>query len=297
MTSGSVPSAMRTRTLSDLTRRGLFTRALLVAVLAALFAIARPAHAAYGTFKLKSPEVNEVSGAWHIYVTLELPKAPLTAHQSMKFLFTKTMVYERSLIDGHAEPVINRQALQNQTPSVESLDVDFADPSGKIFKGTRFDFGLTRTRGYEAGEYKVEVRTADGTTVGGSASLILKGDNPVVDRRAMAFNAKEKSIKKVDAYDAGASQAKNDEPVAPTTNGPGEVTPTGTATGFVPKEGLEETDEEKLKTRPKGCGCEVVNLGPKWSQSNGGGAAIFFFLSVLGIGIVSARRRSAQRDS
>ena len=157
----------------------------------ALVALTAQAQAADGSFKLKSSDATEVSGAWHVYVTIELPKAPLTAHQPMKFLFTKTMVYERSLVDNQKDPVINRQVLQNQTPTVESLDVDFADPSGKVFKRTRFDFGLTRARGYEAGEYKVELRTPDGTTVGGTANLVLKGDNPVVDRRAMAFNAKE----------------------------------------------------------------------------------------------------------
>ncbi len=266
-------------------RQALFA---LLAAIATLISFPRAAHAV-GTFKLKSTDVNEVSGAWHIYVTIELPKAPLTAHQSMKFLFTKTAVYERSLVDGHDQPVMNRQALQNQTPSVESLDVDFADPSGKIFKGTRFDFGLTRARGYEAGEYKVEVRTSDGTTIGQSANLTLKGDNPVVDRRAIAFNAKEKSIKKVDAYDAGANQAKNDEePVAATNNGPSEVTPTGTATGFVPQEGFQETDEEKIKTRPKGCGCHVPGSG-------GPGTAAFFLLPVIGIGLVAARRRASRR--
>jgi len=36
--------------------------------------------------------------------------------------------------------------------------------------------------------------------------------------------------------------------------GSGEVTPMGTATGFVPKEGMQETEEEKIKTRPRGCG-------------------------------------------
>lgn len=262
---------------------------VLIAMLATILALPHTAEAATGTFKLKSNEANEVSGAWHIYVTIELPKAPLTAHQSMKFLFTKTMVYERSLVDGHNEPVINRQPLQNQTPSIESLDVDFADPSGKIFKGTRFDFGLTRTRGYEAGEYKVEVRTSDGTTIGQPANLTLKGDNPVVDRRAIAFNAKEKSIKKVEGYDAGANQAKNDDaPVAAANNGPAEVTPMGTATGFVPAEGMQETDEEKIKTRPKGCGCDVPG-------QTGPGAALFFLLPVLGIGLVAVRRRNARR--
>jgi MYXO-CTERM domain-containing protein len=229
--------------------------ALAMACLALVTTFARDAHA-LGTFKLKSSEATEVSGAWHIYVTIELPKPPLTAHQSMKFNFTKTMAYERALIDGHNEPVLNRQALQNQTPSIESLDVDFADPSGKIFKGTRFDFGLTRTRGYEAGEYKVEVKTSDGATIGSPATLILKGDNPVVDRRAIAFNAKESGVKKVDAGVGGQNVAQNDDTPA-AQNNMGEVTPTGTAQPFIPKEGFQKTSEEEIKTRPKGCGCTV----------------------------------------
>lgn len=259
----------------------------LLAAIAMLLSFPSAAHAA-GTFKLRSTEVNEVSGAWHIYMTIELPKPPLTAHQPMRFLFTKTMVYERSLVDGRDEPVINRQALQNQSPSVESVDVGFSDPTGKIFKGTRFDFGLNRARGYEAGEYKVEVRTSDGTTIGQPAKLILKGDNPVVDRRSIAFNAKDKSIKKIEGYDAGASQAKDDEPIAATSNGPAEVTPTGTATGFVPAEGFMETEEENLKTRPKGCGCEAVG-------TTGPSAALLFLVPVIGAGVIAARRRAARR--
>ncbi len=251
-----------------------------------LFGIVPSANAATGVFKLKSTEVNEVSGAWHLYVSISLPKAPLTAHQSMKFLFTKEVVYERSLVDNQKDPVINRQVLQNQTPSVENLEVDFANASGKIFANTRFDFGLTRTRGYEAGEYKVELRTSDGVTIGGTARLVLKGDNPVVDRRAIAFSAKDKGIKKIEGYDAGANQAKNDD-VAPVNNGPSEVTPTGTATGFVPKEGFNETEEEKIKTRPKGCGCEVPGNG-------GPSTALFFLLPIVGIGLIAIRRRSSR---
>ncbi|MBX3192453.1 MAG: hypothetical protein KF819_36015 [Labilithrix sp.] len=255
---------------------------LALACLALLTTFALDAKAV-GTFKLKSTEATEVSGAWHIYVTIELPKAPLTAHQSMKFLFTKTMAYERSLIDGHNDPVVNRQALQNQTPSVESLDVDFADPSGKIFKGTRFDFGLTRTRGYEAGEYKVEVRTSDGTTIGAAQNLILKGDNPVVDRRAIAFNAKDPGVKKVEAYDGGAKVAQNDEPSAAATN-MGEVTPTGVAQPFIPKEGFEKVPEEEIKTRPGGCGCMVPDAAS---------AGVLAWLAPLaGLGVLVRRRRA-----
>ena len=239
---------------------------------------------AAGTFKLKSTEATEVSGAWHIYVTLELPKAPLTAHQTMKFVFTKTMAYERSLIDGHAEPVLSRQALQNQTPSFESLDVDFADPTGKIFKGTRFDFGLTRARGYEAGEYKVEVRTSDGTNVGGPQTLILKGDNPVVDRRAIAFSAKNPGVKKIEGYDAGV-KANDEAPVA-AANTMGEVAPSGTATPFIPKEGFEKTPEEEIKQRPSACGCEVpggVDMG-----------SLAWLAPLGGIGLARIRRRRSR---
>jgi MYXO-CTERM domain-containing protein len=255
--------------------------ALVLACLALVTAFARDASAA-GTFKLKSTEATEVSGAWHIYVTIEMPKPPLTAHQSMKFLFTKTMAYERALIDGHSEPVLNRQALQNQTPSVESLDVDFADPSGKIFKGTRFDFGLTRTRGYEAGEYKVEVKTSDGVQIGSPQTLILKGDNPVVDRRAIAFNAKEPGVKKVEGYDGGAKGGSNDDNTPAAANNMGEVTPTGTAQPFIPKEGYEKTSEEEIKTRPKGCGCSVPG---------GVDAGTLLWLAPLAGLLVFARRR------
>ncbi|MBS2018770.1 MAG: MYXO-CTERM sorting domain-containing protein [Deltaproteobacteria bacterium] len=266
--------------------------ALTLACLAVLTLFARDASAA-GTFKLKSSEATEVSGAWHIYVTIELPKAPLTAHQSMKFHFTKTVAYERALIDGHNEPVLNKQALQNQSPSIESLDVDFADPSGKIFKGTRFDFGLTRTRGYEAGEYKVEVRTSDGVTIGSPQNITLKGDNPVVDRRAIAFNAKDPSVKKVDAYDGGANQAKNDNNEPSAANNMGEVTATGTAKPFIPKEGFEKTQEEEIKVKPSGCGCSVPGSDP---SSPFGPESLLWLAPLAGIGVAFRfrRRRAAQ---
>lgn len=256
----------------------------LLGVLVALVVFGLPgdAQAAAGNFKLQSTEPTEVGGAWKVRVRIELPKAPLTAHQTMKFVFTKTMVYERSLVDGRNDPVTNPTALQNQQPSFESLDVDFADATGKIFKITFFDFSLTRDRGYEAGEYKVELRTSDGVTIGSPQNLKLKGDNPVVDRRAITFNAKEKSIKKVEGYDAGAGPvAKNDEPAAVSNNG--EVTPTGTAKPFVPNEGYQHTDEEEIKTRPKGCGCDV----PGASDTG----ALLAMLPLAGIGLAAFRRR------
>lgn len=277
-----MPSVMR----NSIVLRPL--RLALLALFATVVSLAVTADAATGSFVLKTKEANETGGAWRIFTKIELPKAPIVAHQSMRFLFKKTMVYERSLVDGRSEPVINRTALTGETPSTESLDVNFGDATGKIYKGTNFDFALTRTRGYEAGEYEVELRTADNVIVGGKQTLILKGDNPVVDRRAMAFNAKDSKVKKVEGYDAGANQANNDNELPANANnnagGNGEVTPMGTATGFVPKEGLQETEEEKIKTKPGGCGCETVG-----QRSNA--SALLGLLPILGLGVLAYRRR------
>ncbi len=179
---------------------------------------------------------------------------------------------------------MNRTPLVNQTPSVESLDVDFADPSGKIFNRTNFDFSLTRTRGYEAGEYKVQVRTSDGTDVGTATTIILKGDNPVVDRRAITFNAKEKSIKKVDTGLDGGAEASDDTPAAAVpTNG--DVAASGSAAPFIPPEAFQKTPEEEARDHPKGCGCAVPGL----AETAGAGAASLPL--VLGLAAVRRRRR------
>jgi MYXO-CTERM domain-containing protein len=256
--------------------------AILLSTLLTLLLVPATALAA-GTFKLKNTEVQEVSGAWHIYCTVELPKAPSHAHQTMRFVFTPTAVYERALVDGHSEPVTNRQALQNQAPSTESLDVDFADPSGKIWKGTRFDFGLTRTKGYQAGEYEVKLRTSDGVDIGGALRITLKGDNPVVDRRAITFNAKEPAIKKVDTgLDGGTKVAKNDD-VGPSPMST-DVAPSGKSEPFVPQSAYNKTPEEEIKERPKGCGCSAPGASPY-------GLAWLAAAGLLGAALVVARRR------
>lgn len=248
-------------------------------VFALVLTLSSSARAA-GTFKLKQNDATEVSGAWHIYVKIELPKAPPMAHQPLRFVFTKTMVYERSLIDGKSEPVVNRTTLTGQNPQVESLDVDFADASGKIYKGTNFDFGLKRDRGFEAGEYKMQLRTPDGTDIGTAATLTLKGDNPVVDRRSIAFNAKDTSIKKYDnGVDAGPKVAKNDEEVASPVQG--DVQASGTPAPFVGKDAYNHTAEEDIKVEPKsGCGCSIP----------GGDTEAFFALPGTALALLGALR-------
>jgi hypothetical protein len=249
------------------------------ATLLAVVVFATAAHAA-GSFKLKTTTAGEVGGSWHLFVKLELGRPPITAHVPMKFLFTKEAVFERDLVDGHGDtPVTNQMVLTNQTPNVESLDVDFADASGKIFKGTNFDFSLARDRGYEAGIYKVEVRTTDGVNIGSAQRLTLNGDNPVVDRRSITFNASPKS-KKIPTLglDAGANGApQNDD--APAQNA--DVAPSGSAAPFIPQDAYQKTPEEEVKTRPAGCGCVTAGGGMRAGDETALAGIAFFGLMLL----------------
>lgn len=256
--------------------RSVFSYCVLVVL--SLFAV--PAFAA-GKVTMSQTEVNEVSGAWRVRMTIELPKAPSMPHMPMKFVFTPTAVYERTLVDGKTEPVTNRVSLTGQNPNIEGLDVDFADASGKVFNRTRFDFGVTRTRGFQAGEYKLQVRTGDGTDIGAPTTITLKGENEVVDRRSISFNAKDPKIKKVESgLDGGTEKPKNDD-VAPANNG-GDVEASGTAAPFVPADAYNRTSEEEVKVRPKGCGCDIP------SQA----ASPFSVLVLAGLGALLLRRRS-----
>jgi hypothetical protein len=231
--------------------------------------------AAYGTYRLRSTEANEAGGQWHIYLRIDLPNAPSLPHMPMKFSFTLLTEYERALTDGSKDPVLNRIPMQNQLPKIESLDVDFADGTGKIFKTTNYDFSLTRARGYEAGEWKMQVKTSDGQDVGTPQTVTLHGDNPVVDRRSISFATKPKETKK----DAGTEVAQND--TAPTST---EVTPVGTAPPFIPAEGFQKTDEEQIHTKPGGCGCDIP--GPTQS-----GLAVF--VTGAALALLAIRRKRA----
>lgn len=253
-------------------------------MLSAFFAVVLAAgDALASSWKLKSSEATEVSGAWHVYVSIDLNSPPALAHVPMKFLFTRTAVYERALVDGQKDPVTNRIVLSNQMPQQLSLDVDFADGTGKVFKGTRFDFGLTRTVGFEAGEYKVQLRSADGQEIGSPQNITLKGDNEVVDRRSITFSAKGgKDVKKVDDGVKRETPAKADDTVAAAPQN-GDVAPVGNAAPFIPADAYNKTEEEEaVRERPKGCGCSVPGSAP----------GSLGWLAVPGLtGLVVARRR------
>jgi hypothetical protein len=219
--------------------------------------VAEDAHAAGGTAKLIQSESQEASGTWRVYVRIDLAKAPATPHVPMKFVFTKVAEYERTLVDGKTDPVETRTPLVNQSPTIESIDVGFADTAtGTTYKNTKFDFQITRVRGYVAGEYKLSIRTSDGTEIAKDLALTLKGKNEVVDRRAMNFTSDPKVKKVDDGIDAGAKAAA---PTGPAAGGNGDVEAVGDAPPFIPDSARVETEEEHGKVKPNsGCGCDIA---------------------------------------
>jgi MYXO-CTERM domain-containing protein len=244
------------------------------AVITAAVALAPRVALAAGSVTLASREPVEEDGRWKLKMSIDFGGIPQLPHVPMIFAFTPTVLYERALTDKSPEkPVINRMPLSNQQGINESMDVGFADASGKIFKITKFDFVIRRDHGFEAGEYELKIkREDDGVQMGQTIRLILKGDNPVVDRRAIVFAGDKPKSKKVDADkkdDDKKDEDKKDEPAAADEKKTGD--------------GEEKTGGDVPKVPPKqgGCGCEVAGDPAR------PGAA----LAALGIVAVFARRR------
>jgi len=221
----------------------------LVSILAffGVFVLTTQTALAAGSITYSKTHITEANGGWHLQMTIVYGVA----------------YFESYLDDKHGEKPQKRTIpLVGQTPINESVDVDFADTRGKIFDRTRFDFTISRSHNFAAGEYDVVVNRADGAQIGNKVKLILEGDNPVIDRRAISFvdSSKKKDDKPVTsatAAPAGTESAPGAEsaPAAATESTPdpassaspsAEETPDPTAAAKVPPGGS------------KGCGCRTV---------------------------------------
>lgn len=222
----------------------------------------------------KKTTIEEADKSWKIALEVHLDRAPDVAHMPVRFAFTPRSYFERALVDGRKEPVTRRIPLEHQQPIIESVDVGFLDPgTGKTARRTRFSFNVTRERGFEAGTYEVQVTDArTDRELGGKATLTLKGDNEVIDRRSMVFQEKPRPEKTQAAQKAAAPER--------------ELTPDDPefwAGG--PKEPVEKQaalpPPAHMRERP-GCGCRVGERG------RARGAA--WALSLLGLGLIARRR-------
>jgi MYXO-CTERM domain-containing protein len=151
------------------------------------------------------------------------------------------------------------------------MDVGFSDASGKVFKVTKFDFLIRRDHGFEAGEYDLKIkRQDDGAQMGQTIRITLKGDNPIVDRRAIVF-AGDKPKK---AGDQRKVEEKKDEPVEKKD----EPAPDA------PKPDADPNAPPPVPPKQGGCGCFVAGDTP--GDGTGALAAIAF-----AIAFVARRRR------
>jgi hypothetical protein len=247
---------------------------------------------AAGNLTLKTPSPVENNGEWHVKVRIDLPHPPPMMHTPMRFTFSKEAVDERAIMQKGAEPEHHRMVLDVPTKQIVSMDVDFADPAGKVFKSTYFEFDLSRKDGYfEAGEYVMTLSGPDGE-IGGATRITLKGDNPPVYRGAMDFSSDAKASKKKgpnleavnSGLDGGSQQvAQNDSPSAAATSTA--VSAEGPAPSMVPTGAYDRTSDETLTDHPKGCGCVAAGL------DGGPGRAGMVLGLALPIAAVAVRRR------
>jgi hypothetical protein len=220
---------------------------------------------ALGTVKVEKSTLEEVDGRWKLKLVMDYGSQPEINFVPMLFVFTPTMLYERACTDQSKDkPIINKIPLQNQQSINEQLDVGFSDGTGKTFKETHFDFMIRRDRGFEAGEYTLEIkRASDAKTMGSKIKLVLNGNNKVVDRRAMNFvGEKKKDDPCISPPDEKAADTKPAGDAPKGDGGKKDAPPAGTedvhADGEIPLPKDSTDAPPPVPPKQGGCGCELA---------------------------------------
>lgn len=264
-----VPILLRAAALLPLT--------LVVLVLLGGTALAR------GRVQWGKTTIDERDGRWLLELKVFLPAAPHVAHVPMKFEFQPYTYYERAMVDG--DKIVERAVpLEHQQSLVETVDVGFMEPStGNILNRTKFSFKVTRSHGFNAGEYQVTVRDIDGNRIGGTTKVTFEGENEIIDRRSMVFGGdpdKKKKKKQEEAEEEGDKDAEGEAEAGEKAEKETEAT--------------EENDDETeaagppaIEQKPGGCGCRTGRATPE-----GGGAA-----ALLLLGALVGRRRLARTEA
>jgi MYXO-CTERM domain-containing protein len=278
---------MSMRKIAPWTRRVAMLGSLLAVLLVAGVALAA------GRIQWSKTTVKEVgTGSWKLELKIFLPRAPDVPHVPMKFEFKPVAYYERAMMDG--DKLVERKVpLVGRPDMIEGIEVGFLDPgSGKIEKGTKFSFKVTRAHGFEAGEYTVTIRDGrNGQLVGSPTTLKFEGENEIIDRRAMVFAAPDAKKKKKD--EAGGEkkdeggEAKKDE--GGESKDEGASGDEGAGDTGMPEASAAETppaDDDKpgeIKEKPGGCGCRLADTRDDSMPALG--------LGLIGLALLGARRR------
>ncbi len=268
-------------------RRGFLSLACTLAVLFMAAAAAAAGRIDWGANKTIKPRSD--GNSWNVDIKIFLASPPNVPTIQLKFEFDQKVYYERAMVDG--DKLVTRNVpIVGKVPVVETVDVGFLDPAtSKIESRTRFNFKLHRDHGLDCGEYKVTVRdTRNGQIVGSPTTLILGGENEVIDRRSIVFTGEKKKDKKKDKTEEGAKgdtgesadakkAEKTEKPAKSESAAEAEPAPANE----VPPADEPKDNPETIKQKPGGCGCSVPGSVPSGSAS----------LVLVAAGLVLARRR------
>lgn len=233
--------------------------------------------------------------SWNIELKIYLPKAPDFANMPVKFEFKPLVYYERAMVDG--DKLIERRVpLDGREAIIESVDIGFLDPgSASIQSRTRFSFKITRGHGFECGEYRLTLRDGrNGQIIGQPTTLILGGENEVIDRRSIIFSGEKKKKKddKKEGEKAAADEGSGDSEQSSEDSAESEEEADAAEEedpAPAPESDAEDPDYDPdadappaIEEKPGGCGCRVGASG-----RNGGALLALLTLGAL----VGLRRR------
>jgi len=245
----------------------------------------------WGSNKTLKPRSDGKS--WNVDIKIYLPSPPDVPSLPMKFVFDQKVYYERAMVDG--DKIITRDVpIEGKQPIVEGVDVGFLDPaSGKIQKRTRFTFKLHRDHGLECGQYRVTVKDArNNRPIGQPTTIILGGENEVIDRRSIVFSGEKKPKKKTDEKtdkktDEKTDQASDDSQTeAEASPETGSKSEESSSLEEPPEDQASDSPEGEIKKKPGGCGCRVTE------SHDGSGSALALLLLT---GACLYRRRRVSR--
>lgn len=265
-------------------RTSFWFRSVLLAATVALGLITLTSSAfAFGSIRLRKTTIEEADGRWKFHAEVDYGSKPHLGHIPFDFIFVQKTYYEYSITDNDPKPVQRRKPMHNQQPQREQMDIGFADARGDIWQRTKFSFSLRRDRGFSAGEYTLTVkRSSDGRVLGRPMTIILNGQNELIDRRSIVFTGEkkkdDKKAKKDDKADEAAEASASEEPKDTV---PEDVDP--------PDDPVDEAEADgppPVEKRAKGAGCGCRTAG---SPSPFGGAAL---VSLLALGLIGWSRRS-----
>jgi MYXO-CTERM domain-containing protein len=268
---------------------------VLAAIFAALAVLLPSVAFAGGSVQAKSLNLDEVDGKWHLKLTIDLGSMPDLPHVPMDFIFTPTVYDEFACDDQHGDkPFHNAKPLTNQQSITLPTEVGFSDGTGKTFQKTNYDFVIRRDDRFEAGTYTLEIKR-DGSPIGGRMTVVLKGDNIVVNRKSMVLGEKPKKDDPCNPRSQSGSTAPassstpSDAPPPKSSGSGGDTAPASSGDGSGDKSTGAGDSSGAVPPKQGGCGCKVAGE----TDVEGAGAA----LTAAAAAIAFATRRRRLRST